>query len=300
MKKLAIFLPVLLVLAAILFYIVWMPLPTTPARDAIGTEKAISRTGGEAGERALAYYVAGAGKPVILHASAGREASDFNELASALHEAGYRTIAIEAHGIKRSDLPEGDFSLMDIADDIAAVAEEELKPQEQAAVIGHAFGNRAVRAFASRHDDRVSSVVLIASGGAKPIPARARRALFAIFDPRRTVSQRTADIDYGFFAEGNEIPDYWIVGWHTDTAMMQARATGADNYEDWGDGGNNPMLVLQAAEDTIAPPQDAGIPLAKAYPDRVKLVMIARAGHALLPEQPGVIAEEIIAFLADN
>ena len=36
------------------------------------------------------------------------------------------------------------------------------------------------------------------------------------------------------------------------------------------------MLVLQAAEDTIAPPQDAGIPLAQQYPDRVKLVMVAK------------------------
>ena len=291
MKYFVGFLSILAIIGAI-FYLFWMPFPDSPARDAIGTEKSIDRDG-----RALAYYTSGTGRPVILLASAGREASDFNELAASLNEAGFRTIAVEAHGIRGSELPEGKFSLLDIAPDIEAVALEELKPQEQVAVIGHAFGNRAARAFATRFDDRISAVVLIASGGAKPIPPKANKALFAIFDPRRTTNQRREDVDYGFFAEGNDIPDYWMVGWHTETAMFQAKANGSDIYDQWGAGGTKPMLVLQAAEDTIAPPQDAGTPLAQQYPERVKLVMVAKAGHALLPEQPDVIAEEILKFL---
>ncbi len=282
----------LFAILAILGAIFWMPRPDSPARDAVGMEKSINRDG-----RALAYYVSGQGKPVILLASAGREASDFNELAISLNDAGYRTIAFEAHGIKGSDLPEGEFDLFDIADDIKAVAKEELKPQEQVAVIGHAFGNRAARAFASRFDDRISAVVLIASGGAKPIPPKADKALKAIFDPRRTINQRSEDIDYGFFAEGNDIPDHWITGWYRHSATLQGKAKGTDHYEEWGAGGTKPLLVLQAAEDTIAPPQDAGIPLAQQYPERVKLVMVAKAGHALLPEQPEVIAEEVTAYL---
>ena len=282
----------ILAIIGAIFYLFWMPFPDSPARDAIGTEKSLDRDG-----RALAYYVRGTGKPIILLASAGREASDFNELVASLNEAGYRTIAVEAHGIKGSDLPEGEFDLFDIADDIKAVAEEELKPQEKVAVIGHAFGNRAARAFATRFDDRISAVVLVASGGAKPIPPKANKALRAIFDPRRTINQRREDVDYGFFAEGNTIPDHWMSGWYRHTATLQGKAKGSDHYEEWGAGGTRPMLVLQAAEDTIAPPQDAGIPLAQQYPDRVKLVMVAKAGHALLPEQPDVVAEEIIEFM---
>ena len=173
----------------------------------------------------LPIMLAATGKPVIsCIASAGREASDFNELAASLNDAGYRTIAFEAHGIKGSDLPEGDFDLFDIADDIKAVAEEELKPQEKVAVIGHAFGNRAARAFATRFDDRISAVVLIASGGAKPIPPKADKALRAIFDPRRTINQRSEDIDYGFFAEGNNIPDHWMTGWYRHTATLPGQS----------------------------------------------------------------------------
>ncbi|MEP2987710.1 MAG: alpha/beta hydrolase [Parasphingorhabdus sp.] len=295
MKKLTIIVFGLLAILGMIVYALWMPSPHTPARDAIGAEKSIER-----GTRTYAYHVSGKGDPVILLASAGREASDFNELVTALNIAGYRTIAIDAHGIKNSTLPEGDVTLFDMADDVAAVAEAEARPDEKIAVIGHAFGNRLARAFASRNDDRIGSIVLIASGGAKPIPEKANSALKNIFDPRRTVGQRRSDIDYGFFAEGNDIPDYWIVGWHTQTAILQGQATRTDVYDQWSAGGTKPMLVLQAAEDTIAPPQDAGIPLAQQYPDRVKLVVVPNAGHAFLPEQPDVIAEEVIVFLRSH
>ena len=292
MKKILTGLTAVLAISGAIFYIFWMPLPNNPARDAIGIEKSVNRD-----DRAVAYYISGKGKPIILLASAGREASDFNELAASLNIIGYRTIAIEAHGIKGSSLPEGAFNLFDMADDVKAVVAAEVKDNEKLTVIGHAFGNRVARAFASRNDDRINAVILIASGGSKAVPEKANAALKAIFDPRRTVSQRRDDVDYGFFADGNAIPDHWMIGWHTQTAIMQGQAKSDESYDQWGAGGSKPMLIIQAAEDTIAPPQDAGIPLAQDYPDRVQLAIIANAGHALLPEQPEVIAETVVRFL---
>lgn len=279
-------------LATIIIYIFWMPLPNSPARDAIGEEKIVMLD-----DRKIAYYVSGQGEPVLLAASAGREASDFNELVIALNEAGFQTLAVEAPGIKGSDMIEQPVDVMSLADDLSAVVVRELGNDKSLSVIGHAYGNRLVRAFAYKNDDRVNGVILIASGGSKNIPEKANAALKAIFDPRRTVSQRRDDIDYAFFAEGNDIPDHWMIGWHMQTAILQGQAKGSESYDIWGSGGTKAMLVLQAAEDTIAPPQDAGIPLAQQYPDRVKLVLVPQAGHALLPEQPKVIAEEVIGFL---
>ena len=281
--------PALLIAA---FYAFWVPLPDTPARDTAGEMISVERDG-----RRLCYYVSGKGPPVILLASAGREVSDFNELVTTLNRAGYRTIAIEAPGIGNTPLPKGEPGLFDLADDVKVIARKELAAGEKAAIIGHAFGNRVARAFASKYDGDVNGVILIASGGAKPIPPKALAALKAIFDPRRTVKSRKKDIAYGFFASGNPIPAHWLVGWHGKTAIMQGKASAKQPYDQWHASGSAPMLVIQGDSDTIAPPNDAGKPLAREFPDRVKLVMIKDAGHALLPEQPAAIGEAVVRFL---
>lgn len=283
----------LCVLGAI-FWALWMPLPHAQAREALGELRAL-----QVENRQLSYYVSERGPPVLLLASLGREASDFNELVQSLNLAGYRTIAFEAHGIGKSDLPERELDLLEIADDVAKVVQTELTTSEPIIVVGHAFGNRVARAYATLNDERVQAIVLIASGGRKPIPPEARASLRAIFDPRRTFAQRKEDVDFAFFAEGNTIPEYWTRGWHTGTALWQAGAA-VHTYEQWGAGGTKPMLILQADEDEIAPPKDAGIPLAREFPDRAKLVMVRGAGHAFLPERPRTVATEIIAFIEET
>lgn len=278
-----------------IFYGFWMPLPDEPARDAVGQQKSIN-----VNDRTLSYYVSGEGRPIILLASAGREASDFNELVAELTGAGHRTIAIEAQGIKDSTLPTDEMSLFDMADDVKAVADVELDAGETVTILGHAFGNRVARAFASRNDALVNSIILVAAGGEKAIPEKANAALKAIFDPRHSVSQRKEDIATAFFAKGNDIPEHWVTGWHRHTAILQGKAKGQESYARWGAGGTKSMLILQATEDAIAPTEDAGALLAGRFPHRVRLVMIEQAGHALLPEQPAKIAEAITAFLKEQ
>ncbi len=48
--------------------------------------------------------------------------------------------------------------------------------------------------------------------------------------------------------------------------------------------------------DRAAPPTNA-FALRDAAPDRVEVVMLSGAGHALLPEQPSRILEEVLGFL---
>ncbi len=285
----------LVAIAGGIFYSFWMPLPDAPARDAIGEEKFVTRN-----DRKIAYYVSGQGEPVVLFASAGREASDFNELAQALNSAGYQTITIEAPGINGSDMLHEPAGLMYLSDDMTAVVLREFGNDKSLFVIGHAYGNRLARAFTYYNDERLKGVILIAAGGAWAVPEKANVALKAIFDPRRTVSQRKEDINQAFFAKGNTIPRHWLVGWHRQTAILQGNAMGRNSYSMWGAGGTKPMLVIQGAEDAIAPIEDAGAPLAAKFPDRVQLVTIDNAGHALLPEQPDQIAGAIIAFLQEQ
>jgi pimeloyl-ACP methyl ester carboxylesterase len=65
--------------------------------------------------------------------------------------------------------------------------------------------------------------------------------------------------------------------------------------DEWSSGGDAPILVLDPAEDAAAP--GGGILLKNEHPARVTLKVIPAAGHALLPEQPNLVAREVVAFL---
>jgi pimeloyl-ACP methyl ester carboxylesterase len=55
--------------------------------------------------------------------------------------------------------------------------------------------------------------------------------------------------------------------------------------------------VIQGLQDQIAPPEN-GRMLKAEPPDRVELIELDGAAHALLPEQPAKIASAVTVFLA--
>jgi pimeloyl-ACP methyl ester carboxylesterase len=57
------------------------------------------------------------------------------------------------------------------------------------------------------------------------------------------------------------------------------------------------ILVLQPTQDVLAPAENAE-QLRKQEGDRVTVVYVDRAGHALLPEQPEAIASHVSEYLA--
>jgi pimeloyl-ACP methyl ester carboxylesterase len=263
--------------------------PDSVARPCEGEGRSIVRDG-----RRIGYWVRGAGPAVVLLASLGREASDFNELTAAI-AVSHRTIALDPPGVGLSEMPSAPVSLFDLADDVRAVIEAERAAP--VTLIGHAFGNRLARATASRHPDAVDRLVLIAAGGKHPIPGPAHDALLACFNPNQPAEEHLAHVTYAFFADGNPVPDHWRRGWHPATAMLQAAAVRATPAESWWDGGERPMLVLQGEVDRIAPRADSADVLAADFPHHVTVALIDRAGHALLPEQPGAIAHAIAHVL---
>ncbi|WOE75052.1 alpha/beta fold hydrolase [Alterisphingorhabdus coralli] len=271
----------------------FVPYPNARARATDGVEHSIARDG-----RNIAYFVQGGGPVVVLLPSAGREASDFNELADQLNYKGYRTISIEPPGIGNSDLPDEDMTLFDLADDVRAVLDAELASQDKAVILGHAFGNRVARATAAKHGERIDGVILLAAGGKQPIPPRADAALKGSFNPLRTSVKRLASIRYAFFAGANRVPEHWQRGWHIATARLQGRAVELTNTDDWWLAGDERILVVQGEADTIAPPEDAGQALVNDAKGRAEIVIVEKAGHALLPEQPDAVETAVLEFLA--
>jgi alpha-beta hydrolase superfamily lysophospholipase len=80
------------------------PQPFLKARDTVGTryQSELYPANGNL-DAAVTYYALDAPRSdrpmVVMFASAGRETSDFNELATALNQAGYPVTLIEAPGI---------------------------------------------------------------------------------------------------------------------------------------------------------------------------------------------------------
>lgn len=229
----------------------------------------------------------------MLLASYARSGSDFNDLVERINQAGYRTLVLQARGIDGTELPGYNVTLFDYADDLAAVLDHEalLSP---VVVIGHAFGNRIARSFASRYPARVSSLVLLAAGDSGP-PTDVRNDIFKILLRFLPDSTRSGALHRAFFAPDNRAPDYWMTGWYPRAGLAQGRATASTPLAEWSSGGTAPMLVVQPAQDAAAP--QGAEKLKKLYPDRVTIVSLENAGHAILPEQPEELARIVLGHL---
>jgi pimeloyl-ACP methyl ester carboxylesterase len=277
---------------ALLGLLAHLALRDNPARLAVGERRSVVSDGAE-----IEYFVSGPGDSltVALLASWGRSASDFNELVAVLNAAGFGTLALQARGVDGSTLGSLSPSLHAFASDLAAAVQAE-GVAGRIAVIGHAYGNRIARTFATDYPERVAGVVLLAAGGDMPPPAEIQAAMPRVLLQLWPQTTRAAAIRLAFFAEGNPLPSYWLSGWYPLAGIAQGRATASTPFEEWGAGGDARMLILEPREDVLA--SGAGERLRGRFPDRVALEFIDGAGHALLPEQPDVLGRAVLAFLA--
>lgn len=239
---------------------------------------------------------------VVLLPSLGRGVEDFTEqygsnLTSRLAQAGYRVVLIQPRGIGKStgDITPGVVTLETLVSDIKQVLDT--LGITRAHFVGHAFGNRVARSFATLHPAYVTDVTLLAAGGQRALTPEQRNTLLAIF---LTADDqiRLGFIEKAFFAPGGDA-SVWLYGWNTPAALAQGFA--AENpVLDFLDAGGKPILLIQPAEDFIAPPEDAGRLLAEQLGDQVTYVELPNTGHALLPERPNTVAARMIAFFASS
>ena len=285
-----------LILLAALFgalaLLAFVALRDNPAREARG-----ARRTARSGDAEIHYFASGdeAAPTIALLPSYARSASDFNELVSELNGAGYRTLAMQPRGIDGSTLPGLSVTLHTYAEDLRALLDAE-GVAEPVTLIGHAYGNRVARAFASDFPERTRALVLLAAGGEEPTPPEVANSIPKALVGAWPEATRRRAIALGFFAEGQPVPDHWMAGWYPRAGIAQGRATANTPFHEWGAGGSAPILILQPAEDAAAP-GGAGS-LKRRYPQRVELVVIEGAGHALLPEQPNEVSRAILSYLA--
>ena len=241
----------------------------------------------------IEVHLCGEGPLVVMLPSMGRAAGDFDQLADDVAAAGYRVACPEPRGLGASAVPNREETLVTLAADVAAVISE--IGGGPAVVVGHAYGNRIARMTATNHPELVESLVLLACGGFVPVTGEMGAAMRTIFDPRNPPEARLDAVARAFFAPGND-PSVWADGWYGSLARHQEQATVNTPVSDWWAGGTAPMLAVQPADDQLAVPANADA-LVEAVGDRVEVMVIPNAGHALLPEQPEAVAETVIGWL---
>ncbi len=275
----------------------FLPLPNSTARDSIGEALFIQGPLGNI----TAYQNGTKGQAcILLFASAGREASDYNTLITTLNDQGYPTLAVEAGGIKGTDIRYAK-TLGTAAKSLKAVKDKAC-PERPVILIGHAFGNRIVRSFAHIYPNDTERLILLAAGGKNKIDPAVATAIQRIFDAKIPFRARLKDIQFAFFADQNaaRLPEHWTRGWHTKTSIMQRRGKEGLGLGNWEAAGGKPILVIQPLDDKIAPKVDAADYLKYTYPDQVTVRIIKDAGHALLPEQPALVTDAILTYLRDE
>lgn len=241
----------------------------------------------------LDVALTGDGPPVVFVPSLGRGRADFERLADDCAGAGFRCARHQPRGIGSTTAPLAGITFGRLAADVAAVIDH--LDAGPAVVVGHAFGNRVARMTATEYPDHVRGVALLACGGVVEPAPEVMAALLGVFDESLSPERHLDHVRTAFFAYGNDAT-VWSDGWHTEVAMHQMIANREQAVDHWWQAGSAPVLVVQPTADVIAPPANAADLVAR-LGDRAELVEVARAGHALLPEQPEAVASALIDWM---
>ena len=240
----------------------------------------------------------GSGPLVVLLPSRGRGSADFDAIAPGIAKAGFRVLRPQPRGAGESRGPTKGLTLHDFARDMAALIRHE--GGGPAVMVGHAFGNWVARMTAVDYPDLVRGVVIVAAAakaypsgfaGAKELSEAVRKA----GDGKLSDEERLKYLRTAFFAPGSDA-SVWLPGWYHEVDEMQFAAGRATKQSEWWSGGNVPLLDLQAANDPFKP-RSMMNEIKEEFGDRVTVVVIPNASHALVPEQPVAVIESIVAWM---
>lgn len=251
----------------------------------------------ERAEVTIEYYDQGAGPTIVLLPSLGRSGRDYDQVARNLAADGFRVIRPEPRGVGRSKGAMHGLTLHEFAADVATVLDGlKLGP---VLVVGHAWGSQPARMLAVDRPDLVCGVVVAAASAGKLPPdsterpyGRLRAEIDGAGDESLPEATRLDCLRKAFFAPGND-PRPWLSGWYRETHHAQAHArehTPIDEYFSAGE--HVPILDLQARHDAVVVP-DVMKPM---LGDRVTVVVLEGAGHAMAPEQPEAMSAAIADF----
>lgn len=227
---------------------------------------------------------------LVLLPSSSRDSEDFDAIAVRFAKVGFHVLRPQPRGMCGSTGPMQGLTLHDYARDVAEVIRR--LAGEPAFVLGHAFGQWVARCLAADHADLVRGVVLAAAAARSADPAL-RAELAKCVDTSLPDPVRLAALRFAFFAPGHD-PSAWLGNWHPVAAKNQRAASAATPTEEWWTAGSAPVLDLQAEHDPWRPAATRGGIRDDLGRERVTVVVIPEASHALIPEQPEAVVHAVL------
>jgi pimeloyl-ACP methyl ester carboxylesterase len=185
------------------------------------------------------------------------------------------------------------LSLDDLADDVMRVIRT--LTDQPVVIAGHAFGNWVARNLATLFPGHIRGVVLLAAAH-NTIRPELTQHINTCMDMGLSDDIRLDSLQYAFFAPGHDARG-WLSGWHPEVARMQREASQACPRNQWWRAGSAPILDLQAEQDPFAPFATAYDLAKELGAERVKVLRIQNASHALIPEQPAAVSDAMIQFM---
>jgi pimeloyl-ACP methyl ester carboxylesterase len=237
--------------------------------------------------------VDGKGPAVVLLPSLARDSDDYDDVADGLVRRGLRVLRPQPRGIGKSSGGPGNITLHDLARDVAEVIRQ--LGAGRAVVIGHAYGNWVARMTAVDHPGLVRGVVIAAAASKEYDPAL-RAEIDKAGDPTLPETVRLAALRKAFFAPASD-PRSWLSGWHPHLREAQRAAAAAVPQQQWWSGGIAPLLDLQADQDPFRI-ESTRQEMKNEFGDRVTVVVIKNASHALFPERPQEVAAALAEWIA--
>ena len=245
------------------------------------------------GEATIEIFTVGEGPWLLMLPSLGRGVEDMVDVAQRIAKQGFSVCLPNPRGIGRSTGPMQNLSLDDLAEDVMQVIRT--LTDQPVFIAGHAFGNWVARNVATCYPTHIRGVVLVAAAHNTIRPELAQH-INVCMNGQLSDDVRLSSLQAAFFAPGHDARD-WLTGWYPDVARMQREASQASPRHRWWHAGSAPILDLQAEQDPFAPIATAQDLANELGADRVKVMRIQEASHALIPEQPEAVSYAIIEFM---
>lgn len=241
------------------------------------------------------------GELVIALPGSGGDHSRYKRIAPLIADGGYHMIVVNQRGIMGSTGNLSNLSMRDLADDVIAILEA--FGTEKFHMMGWAFGNRTSRMVATLYPDRISSLTLIAAGGLVPALTEPGELgeLLGNFKLSEAEKVKLARQTLFSSATSDEVVLDYVTNlkYWPDARAAQRFANRNTPVEFWSAGGIGPMLMVMGEDDLTAPVENGYI-MEEEHGDRMSLVIIPGAGHAVGLEKPRETVTVILPFLRSH